>query len=336
MSLSKNKLLMGWGEPRRASAKQLPLDDPAFYFPDFFLTIPQPWIQYSQWSEISKVELYHLLHPVMPPPPCNWDFRYLEKFKQAFDELQELLQVGHLQKGVPYLFSDSSDLMVEERLHFCLKRALEQTTGYLYGHWDVSSGILGITPELLFSHAQHQPQIVQTMALAGTCPTSCCQEAFFEDEKERDEHQIVVQGICQSLQALGEVKIGKIQCMQLPRLIHLMTPIEIKLSHSFDFHVLVNCLHPTPALGAFPILEGNVWLKNFQKHTPRHYYGSPIGFHYPPSGLSKCFVAIRNVQWDTLGMHIGVGCGVVKQSIFNQEWQEVQSKLASIQEQLGL
>ena len=229
--------------------------------------------------------------------------------------------------------------MTKERLQSCLQRgvaSLEKNAGYLYGHWNADYGVLGITPELLFSHSQHTPQKVQTMALAGTCHASHCQELFIKNEKERHEHQLVVQGICQSLQKLGSVQVGTIQLFQLPRLTHLMTPIKVQLSHSFHFDQLVDSLHPTPALGAFPLKEGKKWLEDYQTHTPRHFFGAPIGFSYPQMGLSHCLVGIRNVQWDASGMSIGAGCGVVKQSTFEKEWQEIQFKIRAIRDQLYL
>lgn len=340
ISLSKDKLFMGWGEPRRVSTAELDHQKPAFYFSDFFLTIPQPWIQYCNWMEISTKNFNQQLASAVPLPINHWVIDQPEKFRQAFEELKQLLHTEQLEKGVPYLFAYSSVRMNQERLQGCLKRALasllQQTGGYLYGHWHLSSGVLGLTPELLFSHSQDRPQKVLTMALAGTCPSSDCYESFIKNAKTRHEHRLVVQGICQSLRKLGNVQIGKLQLLPLPHFAHLMTPIEITLNDPFCFDLLVASLHPTPALGAFPLQEGKKWLANYQKHTPRHYYGAPIGFRYHPAGLSQCFVGIRNVQWDNLGMRIGAGCGVVKQSTFDKEWQEIQFKLKAIQDQLHL
>lgn len=339
MSLSQDKFIIGWGEPHRVLAKEIDPSKPAFYLTDFFLTNHQPWIQYSHWTEISSDELHQKLNSPAQLPVCNWTIHQPEQFKKAFDELSHLLQTTPLQKGVPYLFAHSASPMDQERLQFCLKRSLvilKQKQGYLYGHWHLSSGILGITPELLFSHIQHQPRKVHTMALAGTCSSSRCLNSFLKDEKEQDEHQLVIQGICHSLQSLGKLQIGETQLLRLPKLTHFMTPIEIELNHPFDFDTLLSYLHPTPALGAFPLHEGRMWLQNFQKHTPRHYYGAPVGFQYPQKGLSQCFVGIRNVQWDKCGMRIGAGCGVVKKSTFEKEWQEVQLKIQAIQDQLCL
>lgn len=339
MSLSQDKLLVGWGKVHHCKEKEIDSSKPAFYFSDFFLRTSHPWIQYSNWAELASIDFKEALESAFQLSTCDWTIHNPEQFRQAFDELCHLLQMGQLKKAVPYLFAKSSSQMTKERLQNCLKRALislEQKTGYLYGCWDATEGVLGITPELLFSHSLRQPQKVKTMALAGTCHPTQCQESFMNNEKERHEHQLVVQGICQSLETLGEVQIGSLQLLQLPKLTHLMTPIEVQLSQPFHFESLVHRLHPTPALGAFPSEEGKKWLENYQLHTPRHYYGAPIGFQHPQMSLSNCLVGIRNVQWNALGMRIGAGCGVVKQSTFEKEWQEIQFKIRAIRDQLYL
>lgn len=338
MSLSPDSFLIGWGVPKHISGEEIDFNKPAFYFPNFFLTNLQSWVQYSNWIRIPKDDFYDQLDEsnYIKLSPCDWTIHQSKKFKQAFDELCQLIQVGQLQKGVPYLFAQSPNLMSKERLQLCLKSSLcslKQGAGYLYGYWHMESGILGVTPELLFSHSSNDSRYVSTMALAGTCSSFHCQEdSFINNKKEQHEHRLVVQGIERSLQTLGVVKVGKMKFLKLPTLTHLMTPIDVKLNDLFDFDLLVRCLHPTPALGAFPLEEGKKWLQNFQEHTPRSYYGAPIGFRDFQKGLSKCFVGIRNVQWNKEGMRIGAGCGVVKQSIFDQEWQEIQLKIKAIRD----
>jgi isochorismate synthase EntC len=339
MSLSQDKLLIGWGDAQTMTAEKIDPSKPVFYFSDFFLKEPLPWIQYSNWAEFTIEDFQVEMESIPHLSTCDWTIDQPEQFRLAFEELGQLLQSGQLQKAVPYLFAKSADLMTKERLQACLKRglaSLRQKAGYLYGRWNTSHGILGITPERLFSHSQKEPQMIQTMALAGTCHSAHCQDSFINNEKERHEHQLVVQGICQSLRELGSVQVGTMQLLQLPRLTHLATPIQLNLRHPFHFDQLVHSLHPTPALGTFPLKAGKKWLEDYQMHTPRQFFGAPIGFKHPHMGLSNCLVGIRNVQWNDSGMSIGAGCGVVKQSTFEKEWQEIQFKVRAIRDQLHL
>lgn len=339
MSLTQDRLLLGYGNPTPMTYPEINPHHPAFYVSDFFLKSPKPWMQFPTWIELSLNELQEILKIRDRPSPANWTLDQPEIFQKAFQDLSLNLQGGKLKKAVPYLFAKSFDQMTEHRFVHSLKRAvqvMENKKGYLYGQWDEKTGLLGISPEILFSHSQEEPQVIQTMAVAGTCHPSQDQEAFFHNEKERHEHQLVVQGIRQSLEELGHIKIGELQLLKLPTLTHLMTPIELTFSNAFQFEPLIQRLHPTPALGAFPILEGKKWLEEFNIQTPRHLYGSPVGFHHPTAGYSRCFVAIRNVQWDSSGMRIGAGCGVVKQSTFENEWKEIQIKIRAIRDQLHL
>lgn len=339
MSLTHDRLLIGWGEPSRSTCNATHSDQPSFFFSDFFLTCSNPWIQYPHWMELTIDEFKKYFSSSVMPTKIHWCAHQPEKLKTAFEELAKLIKDAHLEKAVPYLFATSQNRLTKEHLCHALSRGIavsEKKTGYLYGQWQGDEGILGLTPELLFSHTLQEPNKIHTMAVAGTCHPSQDHEAFFHNEKERHEHQLVVRGICQSLSPLGHVQVGALQLLHLPQLVHLMTPIILTLKDAFGFDALVAQLHPTPALGAFPVAQGKNWLEAFDRHTPRHYYGAPVGLHYPSRGFSRCLVAIRNVQWDPSGMRIGAGCGVVKQSTFEKEWKEIQIKIRAIREMFQL
>jgi len=338
-NISKDKLVIGWGKAQKKSARDLDRALPAFYFSDFFLTKDKPWIQYADWMEIAMGELERYLKPEPHEYVDDWTYPESQSFHQTFDELMDLLHEGRLQKGVPYVFMHSKQHMTQARLLLSLRGGLDalmQRKAYLYGHWDEESGVLGVTPELLFTHNEMDPFQVETMALAGTASLSQNEREFFLNEKERLEHRWVIEGILERVKGEGTATIGEMQVLRLRNLAHLMTPISIELKRRFDFEALVDCLHPTPALGAFPMEEGKKWLLHLQKRQPRNYYGAPIGIQSGKDGISNCYVGIRNVQWDSEGLHVGAGCGVVKQSEFNREWQEIQLKLGAIRNQLNL
>ena len=324
-------LLLGWGKPLRLSFDSLHPTAPAFYCPDFFLSQASPWRQYPQWDIISSSHLSKLLGEPLKVPRCQWQSGGKEQFQRSFQGLQQMLQKGALEKGVPYIFSESSSLMDKERLKMCLKNLLAVTTGHLYGHWSPSGGVLGVTPETLFNY-DFSANKVHTMALAGTSPLN--REAF--TPKEHHEHAVVVKGIVEALQPLGQVEVEATTTLSLKLLKHLMTPIQVALESPFHFTSLVERLHPTPALGAFPKEAGQAWLQEFDRHTPRHFYGAPVGCFFGAQQRAHCFVAIRNVQWTSSGMRMGAGCGVVAQSECEKEWEELTLKTDAIRSQLGI
>jgi isochorismate synthase EntC len=337
LSLPSGNILVGWGTPQASST--LNATDLSFFVSDFFLKQTEPWLSYPQWKEYTPDELLSLF-TASPASAITWQIQHKNLFDQTFYEIQQAFQAGRLEKAVPYVFAESWEQMSPSRLQNSLIQGIDsfsKQAGYLYGCWHANEGFLGVTPEFLFKHQAYEtPQWLQTMALAGTCRSSDSLEAFQTNHKECEEHTIVVEGIQQALQALGKVEIGPREVLKLPGLYHLMTPIKIHLHETFDFKRLVNQLHPTPALGAFPRLAGQQWLIHYNQHLERKVFGAPFGGYYPLKGLSFCVVGIRQVQWNLEGMRMGAGCGIVKESDVQQEWQEIQLKLKTIQQLVAL
>jgi menaquinone-specific isochorismate synthase len=114
-----------------------------------------------------------------------------------------------------------------------------------------------------------------------------------------------------------------------------MTPLSAKFTKDISFDAIVKALHPTPALGALPRIPGQQWLQEQDVNLPRYRYGAPVAIQ-EANKKTTCAVAIRNVQWDNNWMGLGAGCGVVLGSQFENEWNELQLKIASIKKTLNL
>lgn len=340
ISLKDGTILFGFGSYSTfSSPNHTNPQKPAFYIPDFFLTNQNPWIQHSNWFALSIDEFEKCLLNTPTSESIEWTIGHHDLFTKAFTNLQKALDAGQLKKAVPYTFTYTQNQMTPERLHHSLKTALHYILhypGYLYGHWNGSEGFLGVTPEILFSHDQQQPNTLQTMALAGTEKNKESNVSFENNPKEQAEHRLVIQGIAETFQELGVVKIGPTSVLELPTLKHLMTPMAIHLNQPFNYESAVRSMHPTPALGAFPRQEGCKWLEEYQTHLDRKNFGAPFGVNFPLKDLSFCLVAIRQVQWSNQGMRIGAGCGVVKTSVLDKEWDEIQLKIKAIRTFLSL
>lgn len=337
MSIGPNAILIGYGANRRLKHQsQLDPTKPAFFITDFFLRHPLPWIQYAHWTEIHIQDFKRELIPSLKSSFGHWQIKGEDIFYKAFEQLQEEFQASTLYKAVPYLFAHSRDKMTNDQIRHSLNKALDYVSTYplyLYGHWEENGGILGLTPEILFDRSQ---SVLSTMALAGTSSKQCSENDFKKNLKEQQEHQWVIEGIKDSLSSWGNATVGALKVLSLPHLNHLMTPIEMPFPESISFEEAVRALHPTPALGAFPKQAGMQWLMRYGKQIERGWYGAPLGALYPQKQMSRCLVAIRNVQWNKKGMHIGAGCGIVKESQYEKEWNEVKLKIKTIQQVLDL
>lgn len=298
----------------------------SYYFPTFFLDDRTPWLTFEETEEISIDSLLsHLKKIPHQTPSTEWTLSDFDPFQDQFIRFMQ----SRLQKVVPYGFAHAETELTESNLNHCLIHLLEyakKNPVSIYGFWGKGNGILGATPEILFTM---ENQMVSTMALAGTSEDV---QSLMGDPKQRKEHDFVIEGIAQSLQSFGKVVIGETKPLALSHLAHLFTPIQLKTQG--EFTALTQSLHPTPALGVFPKSEGKQWLKNYQTLVPRGRFGAPVGYAEQDTG--RCYVAIRNVQWKNQRLQIGAGCGIVKESIMEKEWKELALKIKATRAMLAL
>lgn len=336
ISRKANRLLIGWGR-RHWIENITPNQDICFYFPDFFLSIKKPWFVHQYVAEISIDELIKglALPEEQYSAKLTWNNSGKTLFSHAFHDLKKNFASHSLKKGVPFVFETAVDTLHSNRLRHALKSILryaKKNPVYLYGFWDHEKGMLGATPELLFSL---NGEGVKTLACAATCPVGDV-FSMVNDPKQLHEHHLVVQGMTESLSPLGKVSKGDLKVLTLPNLCHLITSIDVEMRNPVDFSSLVSALHPTPALGAIPKKAGMRWLRDYQTKIPRHRFGAPSGYFSNEQNEAACYVAIRNIQWSKDQMNIGAGCGIVPASHLDVEWEEIQLKIQAIKDMLAL
>jgi isochorismate synthase EntC len=295
----------------------------------------------SHFSCLYKVEKsdFELILSQKDLKPFRAQFKINETQKVMFYEELNLLknqfELSILNKAVPYAFAQTDSLAPSrseqlQMLQSCLTQQ-KISGGYIYGLLNPSTGILGLTPELLYKKKQNT---FYTMALAGTKNSShLTTQDFLSDPKERKEHQLVIDGIVESLSGLGFVEVRETTIRESAGLTHLKTDITLSGS-GIDAQILLSRLHPTAALGGHPKTEALSWLKQFDLKNPRFRFGAPFVFKDAESEVAV--VAIRGIEWGPDFCRIGAGAGVVYESNAEKEWSEVQRKWTSIGRSLGL
>jgi menaquinone-specific isochorismate synthase len=313
------------------------------YAPDFFLEDSKPWWAFPNSQKVSRQSLLNGLRDfVQSHEKSNqrWDWQPANShlFRETFIQLKEMFQSDFLKKAVPLVFEEARIPFQDQIRAQALIHLLENTQGLplmLYGMWDLHEGILGASPELLFGF-RGKAQPIETAALAGTRLKGSPLPPLLSDPKELEEHQIVIDGIGSSLSHLGRVDVGMTQEVVLPHLSHLYTPLQLRLSPTYQewsdaglIQEIVKRLHPTPALGAYPREAGMAWLKAYEKKLPRKRFGAPWGILWE-SGEGQFVVGIRNLQWEGDRVFLGAGCGVIAASEVEREWNEIQGKIQSV------
>lgn len=314
-----------WGEREDRSGPAL--TGPSLYVPDFFLEHQHPWIRYSHYLQCPQDVLRRGFRR-QSATDLGWQAPDQDEFKAYFERIQRAFDAG-LNKAVPVVFERApAELTPAFKEHF-IARLLEQAGGqYLYGIWSASDGVWGRSPELLFALRE---QRLRTMALAGTTRSGTA-GALLRDAKECHEHAVVVEDIHQRLSTLGTPYSSETYEWDVGLIRHLRT--DIQADHvQRDFADIVETLHPTPALGLFPRHFDHTLLRQLCDLSLRKRFGAPFGLKLGPDE-GHCIVAIRNIQASNGELLIGSGCGVLPQSNFESEWQELHHKRLAVKHTL--
>lgn len=192
------------------------------------------------------------------------------------------------------------------------------------------TAFIGATPERLYlRHGRH----IESEALAGTRPRGkspdedrAFGEELLSDDKERREHQFVVEFVRGALERLcRQVHVeGDVALMQLPHCQHLFCELEGILVEPHTDASLLHALHPTPAVGGHPTTDALRAIADTEPFA-RGWYAGPVGWIGPDA--AEFAVAIRSglVRDDTLSLYSGAG--IVEGSTSEREWDEIETKM---------
>lgn len=223
---------------------------------------------------------------------------------------------------------------------FVLKKLLkDQLNSYVFAFERAGDCFIGATPERLAKLSGKQ---LLSTCLAGTAPRGETKSAdeklskdLLEDEKNREEHAYVVQMIKAAIEGYcTNIKIPSAPVIYpLKNLQHLYTPVTAELKDSYSVFDIIRKLHPTPALGGTPRQPALAFIRE-NELLDRGWYGAPIGF-LDSNGNSEFAVAIRSglIQADEVSLF--AGCGVVKSSDPETEYQETKIKFLPMLQALG-
>jgi len=319
-----DRIFVGWGPFEQAPMRKP--GRPAFFIADFFLDDPHPWRHPASWEELSFAE-FAVRFEVGEKPGVQWMPPAIEEFAPLFESAREAMARGDFRKIVPVLFENGTFINgIDWR--FLLDR-LPSLPGHMlaYGYSYQSHGLIGATPELLF---RSKGRGYATMALAGTRPIARAAE-LLSDAKELREHRMVVEDIVRRLAPFGNIEVGALGVLEMPRIAHLATPIffqesGLAVQEKMSFAEMVRRLHPTAALGVWPRTEaGERWLRDADRGVKRRTFGAPFGIEREDHS-ALALVAIRNLQWTRDSIRVGSGAGLLPESRLEREFEELRQK----------
>ncbi len=197
----------------------------------------------------------------------------------------------------------------------------------------------GASPELL---ASVQGRRLETMALAGSAARADTAEAdrrlgdaLLDSDKERLEHEIVVEKMCQRLLPMTEsLETQSPRLLKLSNIQHINTPIHAALTQPCGILPLIETLHPTPALGGDPRQDALRLIRDLEP-IPRGWYGAPVGW-IDSNSDGQFAVAIRSAVAQESRAWVYAGAGIVADSIPRREWEETELKFLPMLEAHGV
>lgn len=262
------------------------------------------------------------------PDKQSADYR---KWKQSIETAIDLIDQGAFKKVVL-----ARDLKVElDRpvsdtaiLHY-LRRQYPDCYSFLIRQSDESS-FIGSTPERL---ASFRNRFVLTEGLAGSTSRgkTASEDARLEYEllhskKDLNEHFYVLDAIEHNLEDFSEIVehpdypgIKKLSNVQ-----HLYTPVRAKIKHGVSRTRVLEKLHPTPAVGGYPRDEAMGYINKLE-NIERGWYAAPVGW-INAHGEGEFVVAIRSGLIKKEEVKFFAGCGIVRDSDPEKEWEETNLK----------
>jgi|WetSurMetagenome_2_1015567.scaffolds.fasta_scaffold136434_2 anthranilate/para-aminobenzoate synthase component I len=322
---------------------------PAFFAPDFAMSEGFPTWLHVPTDAVRGVPpgaFARQYGEEWSGPPLAWCNPDEGRFAAAFRSLAERLGDGRLRKGVPVTVMRAPlhpDQAWPLFAHAVTRLPALPAGLCAYGLYRPASAdrggpefLIGATPELLFE--LQDGRRISTMAVAGTRRVVSGDAAGLlqASVKDRAEHQSVVDDLLEQLSAWGEPSTSSLEARRFGPLEHLAVDIRLHSTEWLDFDAVARRLHPTPALGVYPRgSEGASWLDAIDPGHERRRFGAPFGLRWP-TGSGRAVVAIRNLQYHDGQLEIWAGCGVVAQSRYEEEWQEVLDKIQAVRALWGV
>ncbi len=295
------------------------------------------------WTGLFATFIDSLNQPYSPPG-CKTTLSKIttsanqKQWRQLISKAQASISSSTLEKVVP-----ARHLRVQAERNLD-PRQLMATLGYLYPNSTLLASRIGArtfvsaTPEQLISLQNGK---IRCDALAGTIHRSATEKKdqdlgrrLLSDPKARHEHQLVVQDINTSLEAVcSNIEyLAQPSLLRLRNLQHLYTEIKGQLKPDTALLEATTRLHPTAAVNGYPRPEAKQWIMQNEPIDRGWYAGAAGWIEYDGNG--KLAVLLRCALLDNNYADLFAGAGITAESDPDAEYAETELKLRVMLEAL--
>jgi menaquinone-specific isochorismate synthase len=253
-----------------------------------------------------------------------------EGWRKAVETTLQAIAAGRVFKAVlarcrDYRFESNIDPF---SLLAALRRSNKNGYALLY-QTHPGAAFVSVTPERLFRRTEG---VVESEALSSTVRRGASPDedealakSLMGDEKQRQEHQFVIDdireamtGICTAKPAIAETEVAR-----LDRIHHLRTKISGQISDAVSDDQVMKALHPTAAVAGTPRITSLEMIDALELFD-RGWYAGPCG--YMTKDSAEFAVAIRSAVIRGNAVSTFAGAGIVTGSDPEDEWAEIDSK----------
>ncbi len=205
---------------------------------------------------------------------------------------------------------------------------------YVFAFRKSKSVFFGASPEKL---AKFKDGWIEADALAGSIPRGETKEEdilleneLLRSKKNLNEQRTVVEFITSSFKKFSD-KLEYSQTpviRKLPNIQHLWTPVRAKIDRNKPLFSILKEVHPTPAICGAPWTTAMDSILKMERHNRGLYTGAVGWFNLFNEG--EFAVAIRSALLKQKRLSAYAGCGIVKGSIPETEFEETKLKLKPI------
>jgi isochorismate synthase EntC len=251
---------------------------------------------------------------------------YKKSWQDGYDKLMSRIKEGHLKKVVlanRFLFPNSHQLALSDLLTEGVGSSSDNRFRFLYAE-DEYNWFYSRTPERFMTINDN---VCQSEALGGTISAS-------EDKiskKVLREHLLIIDDInhyCKELQLVPQWNtIDNATTLNLGSIKHLWHTFHVPITKHVKLSDMLFNMHPTPAVCGVPRKEAREAIREYEVFE-RGYYAAPVGVVW---GQSCDFIVnLRTVFSEKDYFSIPIGVGLLQESDFEEEWQEILGKLRSL------
>jgi para-aminobenzoate synthetase/4-amino-4-deoxychorismate lyase len=283
---------------------------------------------FDDWEQVEAAS-------VLPDPDSAWAGRprpqaRREDHEAAVEAARELILAGDIYQANLTFPAEVPTAGHPLAVYAALRERAQAGWGgvvFTGAHW-----LLSFSPELFFTLEGRR---ITARPMKGTAPAASDPEALRDDPKQRSENLMIVDLLRNDLSRVsrpGTVKVPELYAVErYPTVLQMTSTVTAELDGQLGPWDVIEATFPCGSVTGAPKVRAMERIGELER-SPRGPYTGSIG-RVAPDGEAAFNVAIRTLVLDRGASvaHLGLGSGIVADSMPGDEWRECLAKGAFVE-----